>query len=381
MFGVSVLAATCISLAVALPSATTTYNSNLKYYFPRQTLPQYPSSFDPLGNSALAVYYGKAQYNSNPSLWDLCSIDDIDMIVMGFIRNFNGYNKQPTFDISSCKTPYQPAANFTGITCPTLAANITRCQSLGKKVMISLGGSSSDLDLANATDAQQAATTLWNVFGAGTDTPNIRPFGNVTLDGFDFATLQSLFKTATPDRYISASPLCVNNTVMPYDFYKNANFIWPRFYNANACKAGGKGYNNSVTAWSKFLVGVDSNIGPRYPRFYIGALGFENYNNGGGFVAPDYFGDLVEYTKDRVGKERFGGVSVWEGTDALLSQTTDGVNILNVTKEALLEPFTSDACGTSLDTRPLKAIKLIRVRLNRWTGRGNKRVVSQRGRR
>ncbi|KAG9685711.1 hypothetical protein KCU59_g24065, partial [Aureobasidium melanogenum] len=79
----------------------------LKYYFPRQTLTQYPSSFDPLSNSILAVYYGKAQYNSNPSLWDLCSIDDIDMIVMGFIRGFNGPNKQPNFDIGSCKTPYQ----------------------------------------------------------------------------------------------------------------------------------------------------------------------------------------------------------------------------------------------------------------------------------
>ncbi|KEQ70757.1 glycoside hydrolase, partial [Aureobasidium namibiae CBS 147.97] len=299
----------------------------------------------------LAVYYGKAQYNSAPSLWDLCSVDDIDMIVMGFIRNFNGFNKQPTFDIGSCKTPYQPPANYTGVLCPTLAANITRCQQLGKKVLISLGGSSANLDFASDTDAQQAATTLWNVFGAGTDTPLARPFGNVTLDGFDFdyenyadtthvdvlaATLQSLFKTAIPERYISACPLCVNNTVLPYDFYRNANFIWPRFYNANACKAGGKGYNKSVKAWSDFLVGVDSAVGPNYPRFYIGALGFENYNNGGGFVAPDVFGDLVEYTKNNVGKPRFGGVSIWEGTDALQSKTVDGIDILNVTKEALL---------------------------------------------
>ncbi|KAH0288316.1 glycoside hydrolase, partial [Aureobasidium melanogenum] len=159
-------------------------------------------------------------------------------------------------------------------------------------------------------------------------------------------TLQSLFKTSTPDRYISASPLCANNTVLPWGFYQNANFIWPRFYNANACKAGGKGYNNSVTAWSDFLEGVNSNIGPNYPRFYIGALGFQNYNNGGGYVDPNVFGDLVEYTKDRVGKERFGGVSIWEGTDALNTLTTNGSNILNVTKEALLEPFTSDACVT-----------------------------------
>lgn len=185
------LAATaCMSsLAIALPSESTSpYSNNLKYYFPRQTLPQYPSSFDPLSNNILAVYYGKAQYNSNPSLWDLCSLDDIDMIVMGFIRGFNGANQQPNFDIGSCKTPYEPAANSTGITCPALAANITRCQSMGKKVMISLGGSSSELGLNNATEAQQAATTLWNIFGAGTDAPNSRPFGNVTLDGFDFGT-------------------------------------------------------------------------------------------------------------------------------------------------------------------------------------------------
>lgn len=172
-------------------------------------------------------------------------------------------------------------------------------------------------------------------------------------------SLQSLFKTSTPDRFISASPLCANNTVLPWGFYQNANFIWPRFYNANACKAGGKGYNNSVTTWSSFLESVPSNIGPHYPRFYIGALGFNNYNSGGGYVDPNVFGDLVEYTKDRVGKERFGGVSIWEGTDALQTLTTDGANILNVTKEALLEPFTSDACGTLLDTRALRAIKTV----------------------
>ena len=169
---------------------------------------------------------------------------------------------------------------------------------------------------------------------------------------------------------------------MPYDFYKNANFIWPRFYNANACKAGGKGYNKSVKAWSDFLVGVDSAVGPNYPRFYIGALGFENYNNGGGFVAPDVFGDLVEYTKNNVGKPRFGGVSIWEGTDALQTKTVDGIDILNVTKEALLEPFTSD-CGTSLDTRALFAIKLIRGQMiDRWFGKSSsKQSVLQRRRR
>ena len=194
------------------------------------------------------------------------------------------------------------------------------------------------------------------------------------------ANLQSLYSTASPARFISASPLCANNTIMPYDFYKYANFIWPRFYNANACKAGGKGFNNSVTTWSNFLIDVDSAIGTNYPRFYIGALGFENYNNGGGFVTPDVFGDLVEYTKNRVGKATFGGVSIWEGTDALQSKTADGSqDILNVAKEALLEPFTSDACGT-LDTRALVVIKLIRGQIDRWTRLGRGRGGSSRRR-
>ncbi|KAI5245294.1 glycoside hydrolase [Aureobasidium subglaciale] len=379
-------------LAAALPSVLSNSNSNsnsninddkLKYYFPRQSVPQYASSFDPNGNSVLAVYYGKAQYTQNPLLWDLCSDSDVDMIVMGFVRQLNGPYVQPSFDIGACKTPSQRAANYTGITCPTLAANITRCQSMGKKVMISLGGSSSNLVLSNVSDAQQAATILWNVFGAGTGSPNLRPFGNVTLDGFDFdleggadtsytdvlsASLQNLFTTASPARYISASPLCANNTVMPYDFYKNANFIWPRFYNANACKAGGKGYNKSVTAWSNFLTDISSNVGVNLPRFYIGALSFENYNSGGGYMAPDAFGDLVEYTKDRVGKARFGGVTFWQGTDAFGSKSADGRDILNVTKEALLEPFTSDACGT-LDTRVLAAPKLIRRQISYLIGK------------
>lgn len=160
---------------------------------------------------------------------------------------------------------------------------------------------------------------------------------------------------------------------MPYAFYASANFIWPRFYNAKACCVGSKGYNASVASWTKFLTGVKSNIGANYPRFFIGGLGFDNANSG--YVSPDVFGDVVEYTKDNVGKARFGGVSIWEGTDALLTKSSDGRDMLNVTKEALLEPFTSDACGMS-DKGVLGVLKLIRGQIDRWVTRTPKRAVS-----
>lgn len=175
-------AATVLTLALSsLAAASPTYAN----FFPRQAVQQ-QSSFNALSNELLAVYYGKAQNTANPSLYDLCSDSDVDLVVMGFVRQLNGPTRQPTFDLTtSCKTPTKGNAT---VSCPSLAANITYCQSVGKKVLMSLGGSSSNLTLNTSSDAQQAANILWNVFGAGTATPSLRPFGNVTLDGFDFGT-------------------------------------------------------------------------------------------------------------------------------------------------------------------------------------------------
>lgn len=189
--GLVTLTAWLSGFATALPSSS---SESLKNFFPRQTLQQQQEqdTFNPLANDVLAVYYGKAFYNSYPSMYDLCHDDDIDVVVMGFVRQMNGAYMQPTFDIGACKTPSSTPANFTGIKCPDLAANITYCQSVGKKVMMSLGGSSSNLSVYSAEEAQQVATTLWNVFGAGTATPTLRPFGNVSVDGFDFGRISLL---------------------------------------------------------------------------------------------------------------------------------------------------------------------------------------------
>jgi hypothetical protein len=52
------------------------------------------------------------------------------------------------------------------------------------------------------------------------------------------SSLQSHFRTSSLECYINAASLCANNTVLPYDFYANANFVWPRFYNAKTCCFG-----------------------------------------------------------------------------------------------------------------------------------------------
>lgn len=145
------------------------------------------SAFNPLATDNLGVYYGHAETTNTPSMYDLCENDNVNIVIMGFIRSFNGLNTLPTYDIgSSCSSDGTSSAT----TCPDLAANITSCQSAGKKVFLSMGGSSSDIVFNSSSDATEAAETLWNVFGAGSNNnATIRPFGNVIIDGFDFGKM------------------------------------------------------------------------------------------------------------------------------------------------------------------------------------------------
>ncbi len=72
--------------------------------------------------------------------------------------------------------------------CPGIGPNITYCQSIGKKILLSIGGSSpNNSHLDNDVSAVEFATFLWEAFGPedpSKTTP--RPFGNACVDGFDF---------------------------------------------------------------------------------------------------------------------------------------------------------------------------------------------------
>lgn len=85
------------------------------------------------------------------------------------------------------------AANATGLVyCPTLAEEITTCQSIGRKVFLSLGGSDGNITFANATQAQESAEMVWDIFGAGTAyNSSLRPFGDSVVDGFDIGEFSS----------------------------------------------------------------------------------------------------------------------------------------------------------------------------------------------
>lgn len=74
------------------------------------------------------------------------------------------------------------------LNCKFMAADTGKCQALGKKMLLGMGGAK---ELANTTipnklKAKSLATQLWDLFGAGTGIdPAFRPFGKVIVDGFD----------------------------------------------------------------------------------------------------------------------------------------------------------------------------------------------------
>lgn len=80
--------------------------------------------------------------------------------------------------------------------CPTLVQDIPMCRNTyGKKILISLGGSSSTYRLSGTTDGQYFAEFLWGAFGprtsrwvaSGLPRPFDGPNGEgVEVDGYDF---------------------------------------------------------------------------------------------------------------------------------------------------------------------------------------------------
>lgn len=148
------------------------------------------ADFNPNGTSNLFVYLAQSSGRS-ARLDELCSHREIDAVILGFIRDFNGTAGFPTVDFGKWICPGTRPANATvapGLAvCPELGDQVQRCQKLGKKIFVSIGGATSNTSFdgdGGGQDADNAARRLWDLFGEGS-APDLRPLGNAVVDGFD----------------------------------------------------------------------------------------------------------------------------------------------------------------------------------------------------
>lgn len=208
--------------------------------------------------------------------------------------------------------------------------DIATCQKKGKTILLSIGGATySEGGFKSEDDAKAGAKLMWETFGPiQSGSKALRPFGNVSLDGFDFdfeatvlhmATfaneLRSLMDQDTSKQYfLTAAPQCpypdqADKDILNGPVYIDAVFV--QFYN-NYC--GVNTFNTNATAsqynfeeWDNWAKTVSKN---KNVKVLIGVPA-DTTAASTGYIPAAKLTQVIEYTKKF---ESFGGVMMWDVT-------------------------------------------------------------------
>lgn len=303
----------------------------------------------------VALYWGQNSAGGQTGLKSYCESDEFDIVIVSFLNNFPelGLNLA-----NQCGTTFDSGL----LHCPTVGLDIKYCQLKGKKVLLALGGAYGNYGFSSDSEATAFADTLWNKFGAGSDSE--RPFDDAVVDGFDFdfekqnqvgtvalaQRLRTLYGSDSSKQYfLSASPQCpfpdasVSNVLstVPLDFA----FI--QFYN-NQCSLNGQFNWN---AWQSFAeTAPNSNI-----KLYVGLPGAQS-SAGSGFV--DLATVQKQITPAILASSNFGGFSLWDASSATSNVNLEGVNFYQQLKRWLksVAVATSSSSSTTSTTSSTSTI-------------------------
>jgi hypothetical protein len=150
--------------------------------------------FDARSSSNIAVYYGQSPLTSSSSLTAQCSDPNIDIVILAFIVAAKSGGDYPAVNFGAACNFNQTlimAEKAPGLLrCPDLAEQIETCQGLGKKVLLSTGGSTGQIAFATDEEAVAFAKVMWELFGPlGALDEGLRPFGKSVIDGFDIGII------------------------------------------------------------------------------------------------------------------------------------------------------------------------------------------------
>ena len=139
----------------------------------------------------MAVYFGQTDATGTTTLAKQCADQNIDIVILAFVvsRNDSGGLYPGVNFGAACggRTPLMEEEAPGLLSCSELAVDIDTCQmTYGKKVLLSIGGGGQSIIFNAASDASLFGSILWDLFGPpGNVDINLRPFGNVSIDGFD----------------------------------------------------------------------------------------------------------------------------------------------------------------------------------------------------
>ncbi|PYH42717.1 glycoside hydrolase family 18 protein [Aspergillus saccharolyticus JOP 1030-1] len=291
----------------------------------------------------IAVYWGQNSYAGSGSLaqQDLayyCDDPNIDVLILAFVMRVNGQGGVPEYDFAdtSKACPLFSGTNLRN--CPQIGDDITTCQEKGKSVILSIGGATySEGGFQSDSAAQAGADLIWQTFGPPPSNSNnvLRPFGNASVDGFDFdfeapvskmATFANRLRTladadSSKQYFLTAAPQCPYPDLADQEFLNGPvaiDAVWVQFYN-NPCGLTsfqpGQDTQSSFNfaQWDTWAQTVSQN---KNVKVYIGAPA-NTGAAGSGYVSISQLQQVIQYTKKF---ESFGGVMLWDVTQAYGNQ-------------------------------------------------------------
>ncbi|KAL4870252.1 glycoside hydrolase superfamily [Aspergillus spectabilis] len=295
------------------------------------------AGLDLSSNSTVAVYWGQNSYRGTGNL----------------AQQRLGYYCTPEIDFS---TASEKCDTFNGTNlknCPEIGEDITKCQSKGKTILLSIGGATySEGGLTSESAAESSADLLWATFGPDKgDAKVYRPFGKAVLDGFDFdfeaavtntGTLATRLRTVmdadkSKKYFLTAAPQCpfpdaADKDILNTDSSAAIDAVFVQFYN-NFCgvnaytpssgsstpSPGASVGNFNLATWDKWALTESKN---KHVRVFLGVPA----NTGAastGYLPVGSLEPVIAYSK---GFESFGGVMMWDVTQAYGNQGfLDGV--------------------------------------------------------
>ena len=147
----------------------------------------------------MAVYFGQTTATGNSSLAKQCADPNIDIVILAFVVSRNALGGlYPGVNFGAAcggQTPLMEEEAPGLLSCSELATDIDTCQATyGKKVLLSIGGGGQSIIFNVASDASAFGSVLWDLFGPpGNVDINLRPFGDVSVDGFDIGKALATF--------------------------------------------------------------------------------------------------------------------------------------------------------------------------------------------
>ena len=198
------------------------------------------------------------------------------------------------------------------LNCKQIANQIKTCQQYGRKIILSLGGAAGVYGFSSSSEAENFATTIWNLFLGGYS--NVKPFKGVSLDGVDLDieygntqyyadfinTLRQLMLTDNSKSYIiTGAPQCPYPDVVMgpngegtllSDIPQKFDYLFVQFYN-NYCNLGNADqFNLSITEWFEFAENTKAKYGSG-PEILIGLPVDPNVSD---YQTPDVVENVYE---------------------------------------------------------------------------------------